>query len=77
MLVTEMAARSNRDPSRASIGTKLTEPNIDYANMARSYGMQGIGPILDPKDIAPAIKRGIEIVKSGEPVMIDTVTEGR
>ncbi len=77
MMVTEMAARSNRDPSRASIGTKLTEPNIDYANMARSYGMQGIGPILDPKDIAPAIKRGIEIVKSGEPVMIDTVTEGR
>jgi thiamine pyrophosphate-dependent acetolactate synthase large subunit-like protein len=77
MMVTEMAARSNRDPSRASIGTKLTDPNIDYANMARSYGMQGIGPILDPKDIAPAIKRGIEIVKSGEPVMIDTVTEGR
>ncbi len=77
MLVTAMAARSNRDVSRAAIGTKLTDPNIDYANMAKSYGMQGIGPIADPKDIAPAIKRGIEIVKSGEPVLIDTVTQGR
>jgi thiamine pyrophosphate-dependent acetolactate synthase large subunit-like protein len=77
MAVVEMAARSNRDVSRASIGTKLTDPNIDYANMARSYGMQGIGPIADPKDVGPAIKRGIEIVKSGEPVLIDTVTQGR
>jgi acetolactate synthase-1/2/3 large subunit len=77
MLVTDMAARSNRDVSRAAIGTKLTEPNIDYANLAKAYGMQGIGPITDPKDIAPAVKRGIEIVKSGEPVLIDTVTQGR
>jgi hypothetical protein len=39
--------------------------------------MQGIGPITDPKDVGPAIKRGIEIVKTGEPVLIDTVTQGR
>jgi len=72
-----MAARANRDVSRAHIGTKLIDPNIDYAGMARCYGMEGIGPITDPKDIAPAIKRGIEIVKKGEPVLIDTVTQGR
>jgi thiamine pyrophosphate-dependent acetolactate synthase large subunit-like protein len=72
-----MAARANRDVSRAGIGTKLIEPNIDYAGMAKAYGIQGIGPITDPKDVAPAIKRGIEIVKRGEPVMIDTITQGR
>jgi len=77
MFVTTMAARANRDVSRAGIGTKLIEPNIDYASMAKGYGMQGIGPITDPKDVGPAIKRGLEIVKSGEPVMIDTVTQGR
>ncbi len=77
MFVTTMAARANRDVSRAHIGTKLIDPNIDYAGMARCYGMEGIGPITDPKDIAPAIKRGIEIVKKGEPVLIDTVTQGR
>jgi acetolactate synthase-1/2/3 large subunit len=77
MFVTTMAARANRDVSRASIGTKLIDPNIDYATMAKGYGMQGIGPITDPNDLAPAFKRAVEIVKSGEPVLIDTVTQGR
>ena len=77
MFVTTMAARANRDVSRAGIGTKLIEPNIDYAAMAKAYGMQGFGPITDPKDVGPAIKRAIEIVKRGEPVLIDTVTQGR
>ena len=77
MFVTTMAARANRDVSRAGIGTKLIEPNIDYAGMARAYGMQGIGPITEPKDVGPAIKRAIEIVKRGEPALIDTVTQGR
>jgi thiamine pyrophosphate-dependent acetolactate synthase large subunit-like protein len=77
MFVTTMAARANRDVSRAGIGTKLVEPNIDYATMAKGYGMQGIGPITDPADIVPALKRAVEIVKSGEPVLVDTVTQGR
>jgi thiamine pyrophosphate-dependent acetolactate synthase large subunit-like protein len=77
MFVTTMAARANRDVSRAGIGTKLIEPNIDYASMAKAYGMMGIGPITDPKDVGPAIKRAIEVVKRGEPVLIDTVTQGR
>ena len=77
MFVTTMAARANRDVSRTGIGTKLESPFIDYATMAKAYGMKGIGPITDPKDLAAAIKQGIEIVKRGEPVMIDTVTHGR
>ena len=77
MFVTTMASRANRDVTRAGIGTKLIEPNIDYATMAKGYGMQGIGPITDPNDIAPALKRALQIVKSGEPVLVDTVTQGR
>jgi len=77
MFVTTMAARANRDVSRAGIGTKLIEPNIDYASMAKAYGMQGIGPITDPQDVGPAIKRAVAMVKNGEPVLIDTVTQGR
>lgn len=77
MFVTTMAARANRDVSRAGIGTKLENPHIDYASMAKAYGMMGIGPITDPKDVGPAIKRALEVVKRGEPVLIDTVTQGR
>jgi len=77
MFVTTMAARANRDVSRTGIGTKLESPFIDYATMAKAYGMKGIGPITDPKDLGAAIKQGVEIVKRGEPVMIDTDTHGR
>ena len=37
----------------------------------------GIGPIEKPEDLAPAIRRGIETVKRGEPVLIDVVTQPR
>ena len=35
------------------------------------------GPITDPKDLAPALQRGVERVKKGEPVLIDVVTQPR
>jgi len=77
MDIVELAARANRNVDRAYIGTHITNPNVDYANMARTYGVYGQGPITDPKDVGPAIKRAIEVVKRGEPALIDTVTQGR
>jgi acetolactate synthase I/II/III large subunit len=77
MFVTTMAARANRDISRAHIGTKLINPTIDYTSMAKAYGMFGIGPVTDPKDVGPAIKLALERVKAGEPALVDTVTQGR
>ena len=72
-----MAARANRGVDRGHIGTTIREPNIDYASMAKAYGMYGIGPIENPVDLAPAIKKALEVVKKGEPALIDTVTQGR
>jgi len=77
MFVEQQASLHNRGAQNSHIGTKLWDPNIDYAKMAQAYGMEGIGPINDPKDLAPAFKRGIELVKRGEPVMIDVVTQPR
>ncbi len=77
MFVQEMASQRNRGADRAHIGTTLREPNIDYAKMAQSYGMHGEGPIADPKELAPAIARGLERVKRGEPVLIDVVSQPR
>ena len=77
MFVQRMAAERNRGVDRAHIGTRLIEPNINYAKMAETYGITGIGPISDPAQMAAAFKRGIEIVKKGEPVVIDTITQPR
>ncbi|HXP86665.1 MAG TPA: thiamine pyrophosphate-dependent enzyme [Bryobacteraceae bacterium] len=72
----ETTAR-NRGADNAHIGTTLIEPNIDYATMAKCYGMYGEGPITDPKELAPAFKRAIAMVKKGQPVLLDTVTQVR
>jgi thiamine pyrophosphate-dependent acetolactate synthase large subunit-like protein len=77
MFVEQMASLHNRGAERAHIGTKLWQPDIDYAKIAQGYGLYAEGPINDPKDLAPAIKRGIERVKKGEPVLIDVVTQPR
>lgn len=77
MYVQRMCSTHKRGEDRAHIGTTIRDPNIDYAKMAQSYGMHGEGPIENPDDLAPAIKRGLERVKAGEPALIDVVTQPR
>ena len=40
-------------------------------------GMAGIGPIQDPAELAPTLKRAVAMVKAGEPVLVDVVTQPR
>jgi thiamine pyrophosphate-dependent acetolactate synthase large subunit-like protein len=77
MFVADMAARANRDVSRSGIGNELADPFIDYASLAKAYGVFGIGPIANPNDLGPALERAIEVVKRGEPALVDVVTQGR
>lgn len=71
------AARTNRDASTFHVGTTIEDPNIDYAKLAQSMGVRAEGPITNPRDLAPAIRRGIGVVKSGEPYLIDVITQPR
>jgi thiamine pyrophosphate-dependent acetolactate synthase large subunit-like protein len=77
MFVQQMASERNRGADRAHIGTTLREPNIDYAKMAQAYGMYGEGPIENPKDLAPALRRALERVRRGEPALLDVITQPR
>ncbi len=77
MQVQIMADRHNRGIDRAGIGTTMTEPNIEFAKLAQSMGVYGEGPISDPKDLGPAIKRALEVVNRGEPAVVDVLTQPR
>jgi acetolactate synthase I/II/III large subunit len=77
MHVQRMACRRDRNPERAPIGTVLSDPDIDYAAMARSMGVWAEGPILDPGRLGPAIARALKVVKSGKPALLDVVTQPR
>jgi thiamine pyrophosphate-dependent acetolactate synthase large subunit-like protein len=77
MHIQRMANRHQRDITTAGIGTTMVNPPIDFAKLATSFGWHAEGPITDPKDIGPAVKRALEVVKRGEPALIDTVTQPR
>ena len=77
MHVQAMALRRNRGISSISTGTVITDPDVDYATLARGFGVYGEGPISEPQDLAPALKRAIAVVNSGQPALIDVVTEPR
>ena len=77
MHVQRMADRHNRGITRAHIGTTLVGPYIDYAKLAQSMGLYAEGPITDPKDLGPALRRAIEAVERGEPALVDVVTQPR
>jgi acetolactate synthase-1/2/3 large subunit len=77
MYLQAMAARHGRGIENTKIGTTITDPNVDYATVARGFGIHGEGPIVDPKDLAPALSRAIAAVKSGQPALVDVVTDQR
>ncbi len=77
MYLQAMAGRHGRGITNAHIGTTLTDPNVDYATVAKGFGVYAEGPIGDPKDLGPALKRAVAIVKRGEPALVDVVTDPR
>jgi thiamine pyrophosphate-dependent acetolactate synthase large subunit-like protein len=77
MHLQRMANRHQRDITTAGIGTTMVNPPIDFAKLAQSMGWHAEGPITDPKDVGPAVKRALDVVKRGEPALIDTVTQPR
>lgn len=73
-----MARHRERDAGRAGIGTQIVDPPIDYARLAESMGVVGIGPVERSEDLPAALARGIETVtQERRPVLIDVITQAR
>jgi len=81
MHVQRVANRRNRvayaGKDLGPIGTRIENPIIDYGKLASSLGMWSAGPITDPVDLAPALKKAVQVVKAGEPALVDVVTQPR
>jgi thiamine pyrophosphate-dependent acetolactate synthase large subunit-like protein len=77
MHLQRMANRHNRGITRAHIGTTITDPNVDFARIAQGMGVHAQGPITSPADLGPAIRRALDVVKRGEPSLVDVVTQPR
>jgi thiamine pyrophosphate-dependent acetolactate synthase large subunit-like protein len=77
MHLQRMANRHNRGITRAHIGTTIEDPNVDFAKIAQGMGVHAQGPITTPADLGPSLKRALEVVKRGEPSLVDVVTQPR
>ena len=77
MHVQRMCNQRNRGVDRGTMGSTLTDPNIDFAKVAEGMGVHGEGPITNPNDLGPAIRRAMAAVKRGEPALVDVVTQAR
>jgi acetolactate synthase-1/2/3 large subunit len=62
---------------RAYIAQDIAGPSPDFATMANSMGWYAEGPVEQPSDIAPALRRAIAQVKAGKPALVDTVVRPR
>jgi acetolactate synthase-1/2/3 large subunit len=72
-----MARLRGTDEAKAHIGMDLFGPAPDFAAIAKGMGVWGEGPIEDPAQVGPALRRALQVVKSGRPALVDVVTRHR
>ena len=77
MHVQRVANWRQRGMERAHMGTEIDNPAPNFAKLAEGLGVKSFGPISDPKDLGPTLKKALPIVKAGEPVLIDVISQPR
>lgn len=70
-----LAKERGRPENRAHVGISLDSPTIDLVGMARSLGVGAEGPVEDMPSLQAALRRSVERVKAGEPVLVEVRTE--
>ena len=77
MHLQRMAGRRSRGIDRAGVGTTMENPTIDFAKLAQSLGVYAEGPVSNPRDLGPAIKRALDGREAREPALVDAVMQPR
>jgi acetolactate synthase I/II/III large subunit len=73
----ERLARQRGTPvARAHIGMAIDTPAPDFAALARSFGWQAEGPVLDPDQVQAAVRRAADhVLVTGTPALVDVVCQ--
>jgi acetolactate synthase-1/2/3 large subunit len=73
-----MADHRIRDRSRAVIGTRIEDPAVDFARLAESMGVAGLGPVEDGAELASTLAEAVRRLREERrPVLVDVVTQNR
>ncbi|MDP3880462.1 MAG: thiamine pyrophosphate-binding protein [Dehalococcoidales bacterium] len=73
----QMVAETRKRPlEKRVIGTRIEDPNVDYASLARSFGLYVVGPVEKPEDLLPVLKDAVKVVKEKKQLaLVDVVTQ--
>jgi thiamine pyrophosphate-dependent acetolactate synthase large subunit-like protein len=72
-----IAFRRDRPRKNAWVGMRMEEPEVDFASLSRSLGVQGEGPIKEASQLGPVLASAVEAVRGGACVVVDVWTENR
>ncbi|MQA10769.1 MAG: thiamine pyrophosphate-binding protein [Pseudonocardiaceae bacterium] len=70
-----VARTRSRPVGNAHVGMRLQEPDPDVAGLARDLGFTGHGPIRDPADLGPALRKAVLAVRDGGQAVVDVRVE--
>jgi thiamine pyrophosphate-dependent acetolactate synthase large subunit-like protein len=73
----EVARHRGRPTENSWIGMRMTDPTIDLAGLARSYGCWATGPITDPAALRPALAEAVAQAQAGAVAVVHVRTAPR
>lgn len=73
-----IARARGRPVENAHIGQAMADPPVDFAGMARTYGLEAWGPVEEPRDLKPALERAVRYVtRERKAALVDVVMQPR
>ena len=71
-----VAVARSRPVENKGIGMRMETPPVDFATLAKSFGVYSEGPVEDPADIQPAVRRALAVVKEErKPALVDVIIQ--
>jgi thiamine pyrophosphate-dependent acetolactate synthase large subunit-like protein len=71
-----MAVTRGRPVENKGIGLRIEDPTVDFAAMARSFGVHAEGPVEHPDQLRPALEKAAAYVRERRlPALVDVVCE--
>jgi len=66
-----------RPPENKIVAMRMQDPEVDFAAIAKTFGLHGEGPVKSAADLPAALDRAISAVKEGQLAVVDVWTETR
>jgi acetolactate synthase-1/2/3 large subunit len=74
----EVARIRGRPVANKGVGTRLDDPPVDFAMVARGFGIHAEGPVNEPQALRPTLERALKVVgEEGRPALVDVVAQPR